>query len=100
MFDKLDIQVTLLEKHGPVMALVLLTIDEVLIIRSIRVIKKRDKFFVAMPCYKTNGNTKNYVYCRNKTLQQELEAQILKKFQEVYTDSKEQKKMCEGKWGK
>lgn len=46
MFDKLDIQVTLLEKHGPVMALVLLTIDEVLIIRSIRVIKKKINFLL------------------------------------------------------
>lgn len=79
-FQKLDIKVNVLKNQDPVKALVLLIIDDVLVVRSIRIIKKNDDYIVAMPCFKTQDTVKNYVYCRNKELQKKLEDRILTEY--------------------
>lgn len=82
-FQKLDIKVNVLENQDPVKALVLVIIDDVLAVRSIRIIKKEDNYFVAMPCFKTQDTVKNYVYCINKELQKELDDRILTEYRRM-----------------
>ena len=87
-----DVKITLKTNQEPLKAFASITFEECFVIHDLRIIKKDERIFVAMPSKKINHSYQNQSYYKdiahpiNKTMREFIENTVLKEYKRIIKD--------------
>ncbi len=85
-----DVRVRKVNSAGKMRAVVSVTFDDSFVVHDIKVIEGKERMFIAMPSRKTaEGEFKDVAHPINTELRDELQAVILKRYEEVLAEEPE-----------
>lgn len=86
-----DVRVRKVTKEGKMRAVVSITIDDVFVVHDIKVIEGEKGLFIAMPSRKaSDGEYRDIAHPINSETRDKIQSLILKKYQEVASESEDE----------